>query len=126
LEQFQSGKITFTLSGQKLKGRFSLVRTNIGKGRSVREVGGEGGEESNQWLFIKANDEFASTKDLTADKPESILTGRTNVELEHQDAKGKTKKEKRKRNPSYSQEPDQKTKQTIKNYMPQNRQNTII
>jgi bifunctional non-homologous end joining protein LigD len=89
LEQLQSGKITFTLFGLKVKGGFSLIRTNRGKGRSVRqEVRGEG--ESNQWLLIKANDEFASTKDPTVDKPESVLTRRTNVELEHRDAKGCT------------------------------------
>ncbi|MGN6633035.1 MAG: DNA polymerase ligase N-terminal domain-containing protein, partial [Nitrososphaeraceae archaeon] len=62
-EQLQSGKIVFTLLGQKLKGRFSLIRTNRGKGRGIREEEGE--VESNQWLLIKANDEFASTEDLT-------------------------------------------------------------
>jgi len=85
-EQLKSRKITFTLFGQKLKGRFSLIRTNRGKGKE-REEEGEG-EESNQWLLIKANDEFASTEDLTTDKPESVITGRTNAELEHKDAKG--------------------------------------
>jgi bifunctional non-homologous end joining protein LigD len=87
LEQLQSGKIVFTLFGQKLKGRFSLIRTNRGKGRGIREEEGE--VESNQWLLIKANDEFASTEDLTVDKPESVLTRRTNAELEHNDTKGR-------------------------------------
>ena len=87
LEQLQSGKIVFTLFGQKLKGRFSLIRTNRGKGRGIREEEGE--VESNQWLLIKTNDEFASTEDLTVDKPESVLTRRTNAELEHNDTKGR-------------------------------------
>jgi bifunctional non-homologous end joining protein LigD len=77
-EQLEGGKIVFTLFGQKLKGRFSLIRTNRGNGRTVGEE-----EESNRWLLIKANDEFASTEDLTVDKPESVLTRRANAELEY-------------------------------------------
>ena len=65
-EQFEKGKITFTLFGQKLRGRFSLVRTS----------------EKNQWLLIKASDEFASSEDLTITRPESVLSGRTNEDLE--------------------------------------------
>src|SRR2546429_216689 len=42
--QFQNGKITIDLNGQKLKGRFSLIKTS----------------RENQWLLIKADDEFAS------------------------------------------------------------------
>jgi bifunctional non-homologous end joining protein LigD len=65
-EQFEKGKITFTLFGQKLRGRFSLVRTS----------------EKNQWLLIKASDEFASSEDLTITRPESVLSRRTNEDLE--------------------------------------------
>jgi bifunctional non-homologous end joining protein LigD len=53
----------------------------------VRQERGGEGEESNQWLLIKANDEFASTEDLTVDKPESVLTRRTYAELEHNNTK---------------------------------------
>ena len=68
-DQFKNGKITFTLFGQKLKGRFLLLRTS---------------REKNQWLLIKANDEFVSTNDdLTITRPESVLTGRTNQDLEN-------------------------------------------
>lgn len=91
-------EITFTLFGQKLKGRFTLIRTNRGKG-PARE------EESNQWLLIKTNDEFAY-EDLTVNKPESVLTGRTNSELQQKD-------EKRKRIHSPSQEAEQKIKKKI-------------
>src|SRR5919197_5275764 len=66
-DQFKNGKITFTLFGQKLKGRFSLLRTS----------------RENQWLLIKGNDEFESKDDLTITRPESVLTGRTNQDLEN-------------------------------------------
>ena len=77
-DQFKNGKITFNLFGKKLKGRFSLLKTS--------------GE--NQWLLIKANDEYASKDDLTILQPESVLTGRTNQDLENgstEDAKSKKK-----------------------------------
>jgi bifunctional non-homologous end joining protein LigD len=86
-QQLQSGKAIFTLFGQKLKGRFSLIRTKRGVGS--KGVEGDGAEESNQWLLIKANDEFASTEDLTVGKPESVLTQRTNDELEYNGTKRK-------------------------------------
>jgi bifunctional non-homologous end joining protein LigD len=66
-DQFAKGKITFTLFGQKLRGRFSLVKTS----------------RKDQWLLIKGNDEFESEQDLTITRPESILTGRTNQDLEN-------------------------------------------
>ncbi|MGG6460295.1 MAG: DNA ligase D, partial [Candidatus Eiseniibacteriota bacterium] len=67
IEQFNEGKISFDLNGKKLKGHFSLVRTG----------------RENQWLLIKSNDEFARPDiDLTALKPKSVLSGRTNDDLE--------------------------------------------
>jgi bifunctional non-homologous end joining protein LigD len=65
--EFEKGKITFVLSGKKIKGRFSLVRTS-------REY---------QWLLIKGSDEFESKEDLTTTRPESVLTGKTNQDLEN-------------------------------------------
>ena len=68
------GKITFVLYGQKLKGKFSLVKTRT----------------KNQWLLIKLKDDFArgsnnndknGEKDITERKPESVLTGKTNKDL---------------------------------------------
>ena len=75
--QFAKGKITFTLFGQKLKGRFSLVKTS----------------RKNQWLLIKGNDdEIKSEENLTITRPESVLTGRTNQDLENiVEYKAKTK-----------------------------------
>jgi bifunctional non-homologous end joining protein LigD len=66
-DQFKNGKITLTLFGQKLKGRFSLLKTS----------------RENQWLLIKGHDEFESKDDLTILQPETVLTGRTNQDLEN-------------------------------------------
>jgi len=64
LEQFKKGKISIELHGQKLRGKFSLVRTN----------------RENQWLLFKSNDEFASIgRDILGELPQSVLTGRDNI-----------------------------------------------
>jgi bifunctional non-homologous end joining protein LigD len=75
-DQLQTRKITVTLSCQKLKGKYLLFK-------SKRE-----GVEDNQWLLIKANDQYASAEDLTVTRPESVLSRITNEDL-------KTKKLKR-------------------------------
>jgi len=70
------GKITVVLYGQKLKGKFSLVKTRT----------------KNQWLLIKLKDDFAldldngekngeKEKDITEIRPESVLTGKKNRDL---------------------------------------------
>ncbi len=56
-EQFDKGKITFRLHGNKVNGKFSLIRTG----------------NENQWLLIKYSDEFASEEDLTTSSPDSVL-----------------------------------------------------
>jgi bifunctional non-homologous end joining protein LigD len=64
LDQFEKGKISIELHGQKLRGKFSLVRTS----------------RENQWLLIKSNDSFASIgTDITIDSPQSVLTGRDDI-----------------------------------------------
>lgn len=65
-DQFKKGKITFSLFGQKLRGKFKLIRIHS------RE------EEENQWLLMKLADGLESEEDLTINRPESVLTGRTN------------------------------------------------
>lgn len=68
------GKITFTLHGQKIKGKFSLVKI----------------KNKNQWLLIKLKDKYAinlsqdkpaNKKEITESRPESILSGKTNQDL---------------------------------------------
>ncbi len=59
------GRLTFTLDGEKLHGRWHLVRTKP-----------QGKQES--WLLFKGRDDAASdTRDVIADRPESVLSGRT-------------------------------------------------
>ena len=75
-QQFQDGKISFTLSGRKIKGSFVLIRIR---------------QRNKQWLLIKSDNDDAgggggssfttSETDLTETAPESVLTGRTNDEL---------------------------------------------
>jgi bifunctional non-homologous end joining protein LigD len=80
------GKITFVLYGQKLKGKFSLVKTKT----------------KNQWLLIKLKDDFArssnskdknSEKDITESRPESVLTGKKNKDLMQYKSRKTLKKE---------------------------------
>jgi bifunctional non-homologous end joining protein LigD len=56
---FRKGRIRFTLRGKKLKGAWVLVRT---RGR--------------QWLLMKSRDRYASTGDVTTDKPRSVVSRR--------------------------------------------------
>jgi len=60
-----AGKLTFELHGEKLHGRWHLVRTKP-----------QGKQES--WLLFKGRDEAADDKtDITIAKPASVKTGRT-------------------------------------------------
>jgi len=54
------GDLKFTLHGKKLRGSWVLVR--------MRE---------RQWLLIKHRDKIASTVDITAAKPRSVVSRRT-------------------------------------------------
>jgi bifunctional non-homologous end joining protein LigD len=64
-----SGEIHFDLDGDKLRGRFVLVRT---------KVDGSGKE---QWLLLHKHDDFASSGWDAEDHPKSVLSGRTNDEV---------------------------------------------
>jgi bifunctional non-homologous end joining protein LigD len=61
----EKGDLKFTLHGKKLKGSWVLVRTR-GFGSSIKP----------SWLLIKHRDQFASTEDITATKPKSVVSGR--------------------------------------------------
>ena len=78
-------KITFSLFGQKLKGKFTLVR--------IRPRGE--GEQENQWLLMKSSDGLESEEDLTISRPESVLTGRTNDDLEIRNSEDENKRNRR-------------------------------
>ncbi|KAA2235555.1 DNA ligase D [Salinarimonas soli] len=70
-EALATGRLTFTLSGSRLRGRWHLVRT---RSRDKKE----------QWLLIKSDDEHARAPgalDILEEHQTSLLTGRTNTEL---------------------------------------------
>lgn len=60
-EALRKGDLKFSLDGQKLKGKFALVRLRS--------------DDGNSWLLIKKDDDFASTRDITGDD-RSVITGR--------------------------------------------------
>ncbi|APG94386.1 DNA ligase D [Sinorhizobium americanum] len=65
---YAKGHLEFELSGEKLGGRWHLVRM-AGKPREKRE----------NWLLIKGDDEAARSEqdpDILEERPESVLTGR--------------------------------------------------
>ncbi len=62
--QKRKGHLVAVLRGEKLRGRWHLVRTR-----------NQGGKQ--QWLFFKARDEAADpVRDVVADRPESVVSGR--------------------------------------------------
>jgi bifunctional non-homologous end joining protein LigD len=67
----EKGDFKFKLHGKKLKGSWVLVRTR-----------GFGSKPS--WLLIKHRDDFASTEDVAATKPKSIVSGRLLAEIAQQ------------------------------------------
>ena len=64
----KAGKLSFTLTGERLRGSFALVRTDRG--------------EKPKWLLIKHRDDDARrTGDVTAEVLTSVATGRTLDEI---------------------------------------------
>ncbi len=75
-----AGELKFRIHGEKLQGRFTLVRTGAtgaGEGRSA-----EGGSEA--WLLIHKRDEAASPGWDAEDFPLSVKSGRTNDDVKAQ------------------------------------------
>jgi bifunctional non-homologous end joining protein LigD len=65
----EKGRLTFRLHGEKLRGRFHLIRTR--------------GEEGKDWLLFKSKDEEARAGDgeIVSERPESVLSRRTIEEV---------------------------------------------
>jgi bifunctional non-homologous end joining protein LigD len=61
----EAGRLDVALSGRKLNGEFTLVRTSR-----------KGEEDGKNWLLIKRRDEWTSDEDVTADG-RSVLSGRS-------------------------------------------------
>ncbi len=69
-EALAAGHLKFALSGEKLTGSFALTRTRMG------------GNPKN-WILVKLDDAGADpTRDPTATENASVLSGRTNEDLE--------------------------------------------
>src|SRR4051812_27716905 len=66
MSQYFKGAILFTLNGQKLKGKFAIIKA------------GERDEKS--WYLIKVKDKFATTSDITK-KDKSVISGLTIEEM---------------------------------------------
>ncbi len=90
-DQFKKGKITFSLFGHKLRGKFTLVRTHLDRGK-----------EGKQWLLIKSADEFESNEDLNTTMPNSVLTTRIDKDLEKEQKEYRPQNKKDKTKISYS------------------------
>lgn len=71
-EGLKKGAVHFTLNGEKLKGRFSLVKLKTGR---------------DEWILIKTKDEFASKEEIIQ-KDRSVVSGKNIEEIS-----GKTTKE---------------------------------
>ncbi len=84
---YAKGHMEFELTGEKLTGRWHLVRMH-----------GKPGEKRENWLLIKSEDEFAREEteaDILEERPESVKTGRDLEEV----AENATPKQKKKRKP---------------------------
>jgi bifunctional non-homologous end joining protein LigD len=68
LEEVAAGDLHLALLGEKLRGRFALVRSGRGRGRD-------------EWLLIKKHDDDAVTGWEPEDHPRSVKSGRTNDEV---------------------------------------------
>ena len=80
IADYKKGHLIFTLEGEKLRGRWHLVRMH-----------GRGGEKKEPWLLIKAKDDEARNPDdpdILEDKPLSVVSGRSIPEI----AEGKGRK----------------------------------
>ncbi|HEY7463477.1 MAG TPA: DNA ligase D [Candidatus Limnocylindria bacterium] len=68
----REGELKFRLHGERLRGRYTIVRTS---GRGGRR------DDREQWLLIKKRDEAAVAGWDAEDLPASVKTGRTNDEV---------------------------------------------
>lgn len=69
-QAYHSGHLRFTLDGEKLKGRWSLIKFKSDNDKS--------------WFFIKVKDKYAkplSDYDITVEEPNSVVTNQSIVEL---------------------------------------------
>ncbi len=75
----EDGELKFRARGQKMNGRFTIVRTSRRPGTPPRTAFED--DEGEQWLLIKKRDEHAETGWDAEDHPQSVRSGRTNDEV---------------------------------------------
>src|SRR5918992_1575895 len=76
---YAKGHLEFRLEGQKLKGRWHLVRMH--------------GKRQNNWLLIKSDDDAARSagaSNILEEEPQSVMTGRTLEDVAAEAPKPKT------------------------------------
>lgn len=74
VKDYRKGRLKFRLEGEKLHGRWNLVRMH----------GPQAGEDKENWLLIKENDDAAvpgSSDAVVEEYPASVATGRTLEEI---------------------------------------------
>ncbi|MCM5551673.1 DNA ligase D [Pleomorphomonas sp. NRK KF1] len=94
---YAKGHLEFELSGEKLTGRWHLVRMH-----------GKPGEKRENWLLIKGDDEFAREEtdtDILEERPESVKTGRDLKEVA-EDAPARRTKARKSRKAKAATKPD--------------------
>ncbi len=77
----EDGELKFQINGEKLKGRFTIVRTSRRPGSAPARAFEK--DEGEQWLLIHKCDETQPGWDAE-DYPKSVKTGRTNDEVKAQ------------------------------------------
>jgi bifunctional non-homologous end joining protein LigD len=76
------GELKFSLAGEKLRGRFTIVRTSgRGQGRGARGSTPFEDDNGDQWLLIHKRDGAAVAGWDAESFPQSVKTGRTNDEV---------------------------------------------
>jgi len=72
-EAYEKGQIEIELQGEKIQGRYVLLRTKKAKN-----------PEDQLWLLVKMKDDKADEKvNITESKPKSVLSGRTLKQIEN-------------------------------------------
>ncbi len=81
-QAIEDGELKFILHGQKVNGRFTIVRTS-GRKRKGDDPAARAFEddEGQQWLLIKKRDEAYVAGWDAEDHPQSVKTGRTNDDV---------------------------------------------
>ena len=75
----EAGELKFRARGQKVNGRFTIVRTSRRPGTAPRTAFED--DDGEQWLLIKKRDEHAVDGWDAEDHPQSVRSGRTNDEV---------------------------------------------